>query len=274
MNLIKRFLRLIIPQLIIHIIQSVIKIYKIRFGRKIENGYRALEFIDYYMESNDLRMRQIENGGILEMHEITRGLGILLLEMSSPVHVLDFGGGGGNLFHAARNLMPKKEFNWVVVETSELVKRIVDRSGDSKFIFGKSQLSFVSSINDALSEIINVDVVIAASALQYISDPYEKLINLIKIGPKVIHISRMPFIDTGHLLSFNQITRLSENGPSIHEAFNTSDLVTNIVYIPNLREFKEIIGQNYSSVITLHESDNAYPNTNHVISQYSIIGYN
>ena len=38
-----------------------------------------------------------------------------------------------------------------------------------------------------------------------------------------------------------------------------------------LEEFKKIIGNNYSKVTTLHESFNAYPNTNHRISQYSII---
>jgi len=271
MNKVKIFIRLIIPPLIMHIIKKIREIYQLSFGRKIKNGYQTLEFIDYYIESNDNRRIQIENGEILEMHEITRGLGLLLLDNSDHVNVLDFGGGGGNHFHAMRKFMPKKIFNWKVVETPELVGRIVEQSNSSEFIFGKSKLNFYSNINDALSKEVSIDFVIAAGSLQYISDPYEKLNDLMQIGAKVLHISRMPFTNIGHLFSFNQISKLSENGPSTQRLSKYNPSVSNVVYIPNLEEFKKIIGNNYSKVTTLHESFNAYPNTNHRISQYSII---
>lgn len=167
--------------------------------------------------------------------------------------------------------MPKKIFNWKIVETPELVERIVKQYNSSEFIFGKSKLNFHSNINDALSKKISIDFVVASGSLQYISDPYEKLNDLMRIEAKVLHISRMPFTNIGPLFSFNQITKLSENGPSKQRLANYNPSVSNVVYIPNLEEFKKIIGNNYSKVTTLHESYNAYPNTNHRISQYSII---
>jgi len=271
MDEVRKYLRLITPPFVLHIIKKLNEKYHLSFGRKIKNGYQTLEFIDYYIESNDNRRIQIENGEILEMHEITRGLGLLLLDNNDQVNVLDFGGGGGNHFHAMRKFMPKKIFNWKIVETPELVERIVEKYNSSEFIFGKSKLNFHSNINDALSKKISIDFVVASGSLQYISDPYEKLNDLMRIEAKVLHISRMPFTNIGHLLSFNQITKLSENGPSKQRLANYNPSVSNVVYIPNLEEFKKIIGNNYSKVTTLHESYNAYPNTNHRISQYSII---
>ena len=232
--------------------------------------YKKFTETDILFNKQDLELNSLKPSNIINQNRDLI-LPIFTSFSKKKIELLDFGGGGGNHFHAMRKFMPEKIFNWKIVETPELVERIVEKYNSSKFIFGKSKLNFHSNINDALSKNISIDFVIASSSLQYISDPYEKLNDLMRIGAKVLHISRMPFTNIGHLFSFNQITKLSENGPSKQRLTNYNPSVSNVVYIPNLEEFKKIIGNSYSKVTTLHESYNAYPNTNHRISQYSII---
>lgn len=108
MDEVRKYLRLITPPFVLHIIKKINEKYHLSFGRKIKNGYQTLEFIDYYIESNDNRRIQIENGKILEMHEITRGLGLLLLDNNDQVNVLDFGGVEEIFFMRCENLCLKK----------------------------------------------------------------------------------------------------------------------------------------------------------------------
>jgi hypothetical protein len=173
-----------------------------------------------------------------------------------------------------RQLLPQTNFNWAIIETVNLTKSLLESTYMNTTQSDNSKLNIYSSIDEALSVEKGFDVVIASGSLQYIQDPYKKLIELIRINSKVLQISRMPMGFHEHLLTFTQSTRLSENGPAKIDLSASDKFVNNIVYIPSLTKFKNIISQSYSDVITVHESTNAYPNTRYKIDQYSFIAVN
>jgi len=187
--------------------------------------------------------------------------------------ILDFGGGTGNQFHIMKTLFPEGKFNWNIIETPELVHHIYQQLQSDTMIVGNSNLSFSSCLHDFSIDKPKIDIIIAASSLQYISDPYSKLIELLNFEARAIHISRMPLTNQEELLVFSQISRLNDNGPQ-GEAVSSNSQVSNTVYIPNLKKFESIISLKYSYVIILIESLDGYPDSKHRVPLYSIIAYN
>ncbi len=266
---IRKILKLVTPPILIESARIMINTVKRQVG--IRDAYQNAIFIDHYIKSHELRRNQIQGGENLEMHEITRGLGIMFSSSPKTMSVLDFGGGGGSLFYVMRQLLPQTNFNWAIIETADLTKSLLDSTYMNTSQSDTSKLNIYSSIDEALSVERGFDVVIASGSLQYIPDPYKKLVELIQIDSKVLHISRMPMGFHDDLLTFTQSTKLSENGPAKLSLSASDKYVNNSVYIPSIKKFRNIISQSYSKVITVHESTNAYPNTQYKIDQFSFI---
>jgi len=270
-HLLKRYFKLFLPPVIGAMQKWIVSKYKIRSRKEIENGYSNKEFLNYYFDRGELRRQQLESGQYLNLSEITPGLALTLMDKQTTVHVLDFGGGTGNLFHAFRHFIPGQKFVWNVVETPELVQTIIHSFKDEKLEFGNSSIQFFSSIDQVLAVHRRIDIVIAASSLQYTKNPYETLASLISVGAKTLHISRMPFIQNERLLIFQQKSRLRDNGPQTGIQ-DSETWVSNAVHIPNLDEFQSQFGKNFQKVTTMKESPNGYPDSEFVIPLYSIIG--
>lgn len=269
---IRKILKLVTPPILIE--SARILINAVRRQVEIKDAYQDVDFINHYIKSHELRKNQIQGGENLEMHEITRGLGIMLSSNPKTISVLDFGGGAGSLFYVMRQILPQTNFNWAIIETANLTKSLLESTYMNTTQSDSSKLNIYSSIDEALSIEKGFDVVIASGSLQYIQDPYKKLMELIQINSKVLQISRMPMGFHDHLLTFTQSTRLSENGPARIDLSTSDKFVNNSVYIPSMKIFKNIISQSYSDVIIVHESTNVYPNTQYKIDQYSIIAVN
>lgn len=269
---IQKILKLVTPPILIESARILINTVRRRAG--IKDAYQDAFFIEHYIKSHELRKNQIQDGENLEMHEITRGLGIMLGSSPKNISVLDFGGGGGSLFYVMRQLLPETIFNWAIIETANLTKSFLESTFMNTAQTNNSKLNIYSNIDDALSIEKDFDIVIASGSLQYTPNPYKKLMELIQINSKVLQISRMPMGFHNDLLTFTQSTKLSENGPAKIDLSASDQYVNNLVYIPSITKFKNIISQSYSKVITVHESTNAYPNTKHNIDQYSIIAMN
>jgi putative methyltransferase (TIGR04325 family) len=271
MYLLKRNIKLLVPPLITAILKRITSKLKLRSPKEIENAYSNREFLNYYFDSGEIRRRQLESGQYLNLNEITPGLALSLMDKKSTINVLDFGGGTGNLFHAIRHFLPAQKFVWNVVETPELVNRIFHSLKDEELEFGDSSLRFFSSIDQVLAVHPRIDIVIAASSVQYTNNPYETLASLINVGAKTIHISRMPFIQNERLLIFQQKSRIVDNGPQTGIQ-NSKIWVSTTVRIPNLVEFQTQFAKNFPRVTTMLESPNGYPDSELVIPLYSIIG--
>ncbi len=271
--LFKKYLTPLLPPIIIAFYKGIVLKVLIRSQREIENAYSNSDFLDYYFDRGEDRKRQLESGEYLRLNEITPGLAITLMEGRDTIKVLDFGGGTGNLFHAYRHFLPTQTFIWNVVETPELVERITLKFNGETIKFGNSSLQFYSSINQVLSVHPKIDIVIAASSLQYTQNPYETLTNLINIGADVLQISRMPFTQNERLLVFQQKSKMTDNGPQT--GIQNSDIwIFNTVRVPNLYEFKSQFARNFFEVTTIFESPNGYPDLELNIPLYTILGRN
>lgn len=243
------------------------------FGDKIVDGYSNQIFLKHFVARGEAFRKQLIAGRTLMMSEVTPALGLMLVKTSSPMTILDFGGGTGNQFHIMKTFFPESKLNWNIIETPEFVHQIYQQLQSDTMIVGNSNLSFSSCLDDFSIGNPKIDLIMAASSLQYVSDPYSKLIELINFEARAIHISRMPLTDQEELLVFSQISMLNDNGPQ-GETVSSNSQVFNTVYIPNLKKFESIINSKYSYVINLIESLDGYPESKHRVPLYSIIAYN
>ena len=269
----KQFLKLLVPPLFLLIRIQLLKLLDFFLGHEIENAYSSPLFLDHYISRGESFKNQLNAGRTLSVTEVTPALGFLLIRTSSPITVLDFGGGTGNRFHILQSLFPDTELNWNVIETPELVRQISPKLEGGKTTASTSVLRFSSNLADFTLGKQKIDIVIAGSSLQYISDPYSKLLELINLEAGIVHISRMPLTQQEDLLVFNQISRLDDNGPQGKSAARNIR-VSNRVYIPNLKKFESIMSLKYSHVIVLIETLDGYPDSKHRVPLYSLIAFN
>jgi putative methyltransferase (TIGR04325 family) len=121
------------------------------------------------------------------------------------MRVLDFGGGAGHHQSIATLAYPHLEFDWIVVETPELVN--VARQ---KIL--ATGLSFVPSL-ELLKYEKGFDLIHSNSAIQYTSDPLATLEALAHLDSSVIFLTRIPMSTSGEGINYNQVSKLSANGP-------------------------------------------------------------
>lgn len=111
--------------------------------------------------------------------------------------VLDFGGSlGSHYLRWAPLLAQLPELRWCVVEQDHFVT-----AGHGMFP-GHAQLGFESTLEAAKSNRPNV--VLAASVLQYVDDPYGWLQRLAAVDADLVIIDRTPFSDDGQHRFFSQ----------------------------------------------------------------------
>jgi putative methyltransferase (TIGR04325 family) len=122
----------------------------------------------------------------------------------SNVKVVDFGGGGGNLYFVAEKFFPEASFDWNVVETKQMVKQA------RKFI--NNGPNFHSDIFKLLGK-NDFDLLIVSSALQYLPNPLGFLEEIMDKEIDHIFFTRTPLTNLNRTYSFMQESWLSENGP-------------------------------------------------------------
>lgn len=151
------------------------------------------------------------------------------------VSILDFGGGGGTQFFAARTVWgAEKSIKWSVAETQKMVEIASERlSGNG--------LSFFNNIEDAHDESGKIDLVFASGSLQYTPDPLAALEKLIALRADHLYITRTPFNDQNLTLFAVQQSRLSENGPGALQAGFEDGIVRYPVTFAPKREVEELI---------------------------------
>jgi len=105
-------------------------------------------------------------------------------------NVLDFGGSLGSSYLQNRQLIAKlTPYKWMIVEQREFVE-----IGKKEFM--DECLEFYGSIEEIKNNAC-IDIVVLSSVLQYIESPYQLLVALAELSPKIIYIDRTPFISSG-----------------------------------------------------------------------------
>ncbi|MET4240707.1 putative methyltransferase (TIGR04325 family) [Bradyrhizobium sp. RT10b] len=118
--------------------------------------------------------------------------------------VLDFGGGAGIHYKAARRQSP--DVRWAVVETPAMVRRAKDLATD--------RLMFFERIEQAADWLGSVDLVHSNGAIQYVPKALETIRALCSVRPATIAWHRVPISD-GEPRREVQTSYLSDNGPGM-----------------------------------------------------------
>jgi putative methyltransferase (TIGR04325 family) len=99
-----------------------------------------------------------------------------------PLRVVDFGGGGGPLYHLCRQLIPRSiALDWRVYDLPQVVSA------------GRAigELSWTSELVDLPRPI---QTVVTDACLQYIEDPFQALRTIAELGAQHLIINRLPCV--------------------------------------------------------------------------------
>jgi len=111
-------------------------------------------------------------------------VGIAAGDLSArPLHVLDFGGGCGFHYLAAKAAF-KTSLRWAVVETRAMAKQARATA--------KGRFEIYEDIKTAAAALGRVDLIHASSAIQYVPDPLATLDALIALRAPYMMLARFP----------------------------------------------------------------------------------
>jgi len=142
-------------------------------------------------------------------------------EMANVSTVLDFGGACGQHYKQARLSAP--DVRWAVVETPAMVARASELSTPN--------LRFFTSIAGAKEWLGDIDLVYSSGALQYTSDPENKITELCATSARRISWERLILSPSG-TKSEKQLSLLGENGPGLMHHFRGKAVKFNRILIP------------------------------------------
>jgi putative methyltransferase (TIGR04325 family) len=118
---------------------------------------------------------------------LVSGLLMAAIDHSKKLNVLDFGGSLGSTFFQVKDLLePSVELYWNVVEQEKFVD-------EGKNTFENDKLKFYYTTQECLKN-NSCNVAVLSSVLQYMEEPYQPLIELVKSKIDYIIIDRTLFI--------------------------------------------------------------------------------
>ncbi len=113
------------------------------------------------------------------------GLSIAALQNNGKLNVLDFGGSLGSSYYQNKNIFKDiNEFNWCIVEQPHFVEEGIKT-------FADSNLHFFYDVKSC-TEKYKINVLLLASVLQYLEEPYQLLDEVIAENIEYIIIDRTP----------------------------------------------------------------------------------
>lgn len=160
--------------------------------------------------------------------------------------VVDFGGGFGQHYLAAKFCFTEIEFSWKIIETANVVKK-------SKMLNSDSRLEFHEQIEQVDPKCLPLDLIFSNSALQYTQNPIQTMLSLINLNPRVISLTRIPLTNGDVDISYNQVSRISSNGPAESTASQEYGLISYPNQIVTLEKFKRVLESRYRVVFHIDE---------------------
>jgi len=216
-------------------------------------GYQSSNVVDVVVQKNKIYRDYLQRTRTLGIDALRLAVGLAAVEGKGPtLSVIDFGGGGGTQFFAARSLLcSTKNIRWNVVETPAMVKA-------AKANLTGSGLKFFESIEEAHRDIGVVDLVFASGSLQYTPDPLAMLSRLVSIEAPHLYITRTSFNDQQETLFALQQSRLAHNGPGpLPEGFEDEAVTYPVTFAPKT-EAEKVIDRKYNIRFAVKEDVGAY----------------
>lgn len=166
---------------------------------------------------------------------------------NKTLNVLDFGGGGGYHYFIARLILDKNiKIKWKIVETSSMVNAGNEIAND--------ELSFYETIEAAKKDTPKFDLVLASSSLQYLSNQFEIIKELIDLESKYIFITRTPFSLDEPVNGTPQYSYFSSNGPGPLPKGYKDYMISYPIYVLNKQVVENLLSLKYTIRFKLNEA--------------------
>jgi len=217
------------------------------------------------VKKNMKLMDMLETGSIPKLDFILlRPLLIFALTQKNKLNVFDLGGGGGTHYHVTRKLMNNGvNLKWAVLETPSMV-------AEAKSI-SNQELSFFSEYSHAIKFLENIDIALASSVFQYLSDPIAQLIKFIDLNADVIFITRTALTDNSSTLKVIQKSRLKDNGPgSLPDDFQDSEIQYPLTVV-NKELFIKTLSKKYMIICEIEEDRDVHEINGQSVNQYGFL---
>ena len=155
------------------------------------------------------------------------------------IHVIDFGGGLGSVWHRCQGLLHTGVASWSVVEQPHFVAR-----GREKY--QTAQLQFFESMTEAAAW-HPPDAILFSSVLQYIENPFRILAEAACLKPMAILVDRTPYGD-----SRRDVILVQKVSPKIYAASYP-------LYIFGVGSIEDGLRPDYRRVLGFDASDGVWP---------------
>lgn len=183
--------------------------YSTAFQNSDPGAYQADEIIDVVYKKTINFKKKLENNHFISSNIANSICGFvpcIIDKNSTEIRVMDFGGACGALYFQMRKYFPQNlKIQWAVVETPAMVKKAKNLESE--------ELKFYDSIEDAVNQLINIDVLHTSATLQALENPREYLLKLLNLKSKYIFFNRVGVHKGEKDLYTVHRSKLSWNGP-------------------------------------------------------------
>lgn len=248
----KKFLLLLLPPGVVILGRKSIhrlRRMRIRKGKSAINDYNDDSLTRMIVEKNRIFSTQLNNNRTIDLGAVRTILGVGIAnakDPAEPLRILDLGGGGGNHYFISRLVMDRHiKLDWRVVETESMARSAAPLAND--------ELQFFPSIRSAAGGVGRFDLVFASSSLQYFSDQFEVLDELMKLDAANIFITRTPFTAGEPVKGAKQYSLLSSNGPGPLPPGYEDKTIEYPIYIMNLADFEKKLTDGYLLRFSIRE---------------------
>lgn len=163
--------------------------------------------------------------------------------------VLDFGGACGAHYFEIRKYLPVTfKVKWIVVETPQMVLSAKSRNIENE------ELMFL----DNMHKLPKIDFIYSSGALQYTSDPFGFLEDLLKVSANSILFNRMMFNKNDRSIITIQKSSMSDNGPGQMPKKYTDKTITYPHTTLSFLKFNTIVLKEYALGWTVEEGTGSY----------------
>jgi putative methyltransferase (TIGR04325 family) len=182
---------------------------------------------------------------------------------SDEIKVLDFGGACGAHYFHIRALLPKEiRISWCVVETVGMVDFAKTHQND--------ELSFCSTLSNAISILGQPDLVHSSGTLQCVPDPYDCLNSLIETGAEHLFLSRLALNKHDRDVITIHTSHLSSNGIGPLPDGFTDKEIRYPFYFPSEEKFMNALLKKYTIIARTKDTSGMYPVDGEDITGYGL----
>jgi putative methyltransferase (TIGR04325 family) len=246
---IKEVLRAISPPSILKCMRWLtykIDVYRLR-GVK---GYTDLALTNLVFTKTANFRSEIAHSRQIDLNLTRFILPFAFMPKAKTWNILDFGGGCGIQYEIAKLSFPSQEFHWVIVENLNFVK--------SSSLQTSAELEYRSAISEATAYNSGFDLVVASASLQYTDNPISYLQELCALRSPYLYITRQILNNDKEFVSFNQVTRLGDNGPGPNpHGFANKKTMYKLIAAP-VKLFEETLEEEYSILLRIKEEKNVH----------------